>query len=298
MTAQAVQTNTAAAAGEDRIEALLGQVRGMVSPPAWSRVEELIRALLELHRDGLSRALALLGEAGASGAELLERLAGDPTVAGLLLIHDLHPDDLESRIRKALARVRPYLDSHGGDVELVAIDAAQGAVRLRMKGSCDGCPSSALTVKLAVQGAIQELAPEIERFEVDGVADAPPRANGHANGNGHAAATAPGWVRIEAPAATASDERLELREVAGASLVLCRVAGRLYAYRASCPGCGAGLGGGRLAGGVLSCPDCARAFDVRRAGRALGDAEGLQLGPVPLLERDTGIDVALAGGAP
>ena len=77
-------------------------------------------------------------------------------IASLLILHGLHPDDFATRVRKALIRVRPYLGSHGGDVELLEADDATGVVRLRMAGSCESCPSSTLTVKLAVEGAIKE----------------------------------------------------------------------------------------------------------------------------------------------
>ena len=49
------------------------------------------------------------------------------------------PPILESRVEQALERVRPYLRSHGGNVEMLGI--AEGVVRLRMLGSCNGCPS-------------------------------------------------------------------------------------------------------------------------------------------------------------
>ena len=62
--------------------------------------------------------------------------------------------------------MRPYLGSHGGDVELLDV-TADGVVRLRMLGSCDGCPSSAVTLKLAVEGAIEAAAPEITAIEVE-----------------------------------------------------------------------------------------------------------------------------------
>ncbi len=47
----------------------------------------------------------------------------------------------------ALDSVRPYLGSHGGDVELLGVDEDAGAVHLRLLGSCDGCPSSAVTLQ-------------------------------------------------------------------------------------------------------------------------------------------------------
>jgi Fe-S cluster biogenesis protein NfuA len=91
----------------------------------------------------------------------------DDLVASLLLVHGLHPETLERRVDAALAGVRPLLASHGGDVELLDIDADAGAVLIRLLGSCDGCPSSAVTLQSAVERAITEAAPEIVRIEVD-----------------------------------------------------------------------------------------------------------------------------------
>ncbi len=81
-------------------------------------------------------------------------------------MHGLHPYPVETRVEAALARVRPYLGSHGGDVELLGVDEA-GVVRLRLLGSCDGCPSSAVTLQLAVEGAVEDAAPEIRGIEVE-----------------------------------------------------------------------------------------------------------------------------------
>lgn len=76
----------------DRIGSLLAEVRGMVSPPAWGRVEELIRALLDLHREGLGRVLARVDESEDASAAIRSRLLKDDLVAALLVLHDLHPD--------------------------------------------------------------------------------------------------------------------------------------------------------------------------------------------------------------
>ena len=79
----------------------------------------------------------------------------------------LHPDPLDVRVEGALASVRPFLGRHGGDVELLAIDDDLGAVKLRLLGNCDGCPSSAATLQGAVEAAILEAAPEVTRIVVE-----------------------------------------------------------------------------------------------------------------------------------
>jgi len=81
--------------------------------------------------------------------------------------------DVETRVARALEEVRPYLQSHGGNVELLGIDG--GVARLRLQGSCQGCPSSIMTLKLAIEEAIRKAAPDLEGIEAEGLAEPPPR---------------------------------------------------------------------------------------------------------------------------
>jgi Fe-S cluster biogenesis protein NfuA len=156
-----------------RIEGLLDELAESLDPRAYGAVEDLVRQLTDLYGAALERVVALLGE---EAPELLTRLADDELVASLLIVHGIHPADLETRVQSALQSVRPFLAHHAGDVELLAIDPEAGAVRLRLLGSCDGCPSSSVTLQLAVERAIGEAAPEIVRIDVDEVDDAVPAA--------------------------------------------------------------------------------------------------------------------------
>ena len=148
----------------DRIEQLLDGLQATGDRRARERAEELLRLVTELYGAGLARIMELVE---AEVPELAARLAADDLVGSLLLVHDLHPDALAVRVEDALDSVRPFLAAHGGDVELLAVDQHIGAVQLRLVGSCDGCPSSAVTLQHAVQRAILEAAPEIVRIDVD-----------------------------------------------------------------------------------------------------------------------------------
>ena len=208
----------------DQIEHLLEELRTMVSPPAWERVDRLVRSIVELYGAGLEQIVTMLPAEGSGAAELRARLLADPLVASLLVLHGLHPDSLAARVQNALQRVRPYLGSHGGDVEVVGTDAERGVVRLRMKGSCDGCPSSILTVKLAVEGAIREAAPEVVRVEVEGLTDSPPsQPEGlPLNGNGAHGARPPTWVAVDHLNGLRSGG-LAAAQVSGEQIVVCKV---------------------------------------------------------------------------
>ena len=98
---------------------------------------------------GLERILQLVANAGPDGQKLYSDLIHDNVVRGLLLIHDLHPVDIATRLRDALDKVRPYLESHGGNVELISL--IDDVARLRLQGTCKSCASSAVTLELAIR---------------------------------------------------------------------------------------------------------------------------------------------------
>ena len=88
---------------------------------ARERAEELVRLVADLYGAGLERLLTILHELGHLDDEALAALAADELVSGLLLVHDLHPYDVTTRVEHALDNVRPYLGSHGGDVERLEV---------------------------------------------------------------------------------------------------------------------------------------------------------------------------------
>lgn len=260
----------------DRIERLLTEIRSMASPSIGDRVDEVVRSIVELYGAGLARIMELAASTTKRGDSLGASLVDDDLIASLLILHGLHPENFTTRVHKALERVRPYLGSHGGDIEIVQSDGSSGSVRLRMKGSCDGCPSSLLTVKLAVESAIREAAPEVTQIEVEGISEP------SSSPSSPAAGPSSSWVTLEQPDAIGAQE-LAVTEVAGAQIMLCRVDGHLYAYRDACPSCGSAMDNGRLEGDVVACPSCKRGYDVRLAGRSI-DGDELHLEPLPLLE--------------
>ncbi len=298
----------------DRIEALLdaAAVGGVV---ARERAEELVRLVVDLYGAGLERLLEITYESGRLDDELIERLAADDLVASLLVVHGLHPYDVETRVARALDSVRPYLGSHGGDVELVGL-TDEAAVRLRMLGSCDGCPSSSVTLTLAVETAIREAAPEVTGIEVEEAASEPGapsvipvsslRSRLDADGGVVAGSDGAGvaWEPVEGLGALASGQVAGFT-IGGLPVVGTRVGNDLYAYRDRCSRCSASLADGvverRLGGGagdvVLRCPSCRAHYDVRRAGAGL-DGTDDHLDPLPLLVQDGVASVAVPGGVP
>lgn len=281
------------------IERLLDEVESLPDSQARELATNLVAELLELYGEGLARVMDRAGDPEANG--LARELAEDELVSHLLLVHGLHPVPIEERVQSALDEVRPYLDSHGGDVELLEVDGA--VARLRMEGSCSGCPSSAMTLKLAIEQAIAKSAPEIESVEADGASPAPPaptllQIENAGGGDGREAARANGaeWTSA-GPVPDGAAERGVLIEISGHPILVCSVDDTPYAYRPVCPACEAALEDAPLRNGEIACSECGKRFDVRRAGRCL-DAPQLHLEPIPLLaDEDGGIRLALGAGA-
>jgi Fe-S cluster biogenesis protein NfuA len=142
-----------------KIEGLVAQIQGAPDSVLRTAALELVQAVMEFHAAGIDRMMELTSEAGDEGWRLIDAFGRDETVANMLLLHGLHPLDLDTRVREALDKVRPYLQSHGGNVELVEI--ADGVVRLKLTGTCNGCASSTLTLTTAIEKAIFETAPDV-----------------------------------------------------------------------------------------------------------------------------------------
>ena len=153
------------------METLLHEVDSQADSATRARTKEIVQLLMEFHGAGIERMLEYLASSGDEGQKLIDSLAEDELISSLLLLYGLHPVDVDTRVRQALEKVEPYIHSHGGNVELIGIE--EGVVRLRLQGSCHGCPSSAVTLKETIEEAIRQKAPDIVSIEVEGEAAAP-----------------------------------------------------------------------------------------------------------------------------
>lgn len=289
----------------ERIDTLIN-ASATAGPMARERAEELVRLVVDLYGAGLERVLEIVYDQGGLGDSTLDALAQDDLVASLLLVHGLHPHDVGTRVENALEGVRPYLGSHGGDVELLGV--ADGVVRLRMLGSCDGCPSSSVTLKLAVESAIEAAAPEVTAIEVEAAAQKQKSGPTISVESLFSRVGEPSPIHPEAgstweqvPALVELVSGAVTQTVVGDTpIVACRVGTDLYAFRDQCARCGRPMDGARIArrlGGavgdaILQCPACRAHYDVRRAGACL-DADELHLDPLPLLSDGATVSVAV-----
>ncbi|GII78380.1 hypothetical protein Sru01_33620 [Sphaerisporangium rufum] len=149
-----------------RVEALIEELGALADPVARARAEELVRLLVGLYGAALDRVMRAVVECEA--AEVLRRLTADETVAGLLVVHDLHPLGTADRVRAALRDAGERLNLAAGDLEL--LEATEDAVRVRLAGG-HGCAARALTD--AVREAVRAAAPEAAAVEVE-AGTAPP----------------------------------------------------------------------------------------------------------------------------
>jgi Fe-S cluster biogenesis protein NfuA/nitrite reductase/ring-hydroxylating ferredoxin subunit len=207
-----------------------------------------------------------------------------PIAQALLGMYDLAPVAPEVRVEEALDSVRPYVESHGGKVELLSVD--DGVVTVRMSGACSGCAASAMTLRRGIEQALREHYPGF-REVVAGEGDGEPAG--------------PKLLQIEdlrRPVfedAGAAGEPGELRalDADGVNVLLANVGGEVYAFRNGCGVDGLPLEGGRLtAEGVLVCPWHNCAYDAR-SGKRIDEPGEPGLPVVPVALQDGSVRVAV-----
>ncbi len=271
-----------------RVEELLAQVGELGGRQAAVTAEELVRVLVEYYGEGLEHVAELVGP------DTVRALTADPQVSTLLVLHGLHPLDMDTRIENALDSVRPYLGSHAGGVSYLGVDEDDIA-HLRLQGSCSDCPSSTVTVKMTIEEALIAAAPELQGIDVEGVEDKQspvlqiglrPGLDPVPNSALHSA-----WRHPAAPDLPLDGGFCKV-DVGGVAVLMARLGETYYAYRDACASCGASLARSTLGGDVLTCGSCSARFDIRLAGVA-ADGSGRRLDPLPLLDDVSGIRVAV-----
>jgi hypothetical protein len=144
----------------ERIEELIAAITEHGNPVVRASAVEMVRALLNVHRAALEDIVARIAEQGEPGQVILNSLVGNPLVSRLLLLHGLHPTDLETRVRRALNEVRSLLHARAADAELVSHEV----IRVRLRGGGEG-------VETLLEQAILAEAPDVLRIEfVDALA--------------------------------------------------------------------------------------------------------------------------------
>jgi len=273
-------------------------------------VAELETLVATLERDGDERALHLLQLMDAVHRPALELLlAGTPEhpiATAVLAMYELVPLDERTQIEEAIDEVRPYIESHGGGLEL--LDVEGGVVHVRMSGSCHGCAASAMTLRRGVETKLRERIPwftdivahepeEEDDEPAEGVVALPmvqvdPRA-----GETVASGDLLQITQLKRPVFVdvGAFEELEpgmmkTANVDGHDILIINLDGEPYAFRNICPTDGRNpLDGGRLTGSVLVCPWHNCAYDARSGKRADNEQGGKSLAVVPIAISGEGI---------
>ena len=150
-----------------RIEALMQEVAAFPEPRVRAKTEELLHALLDMYGAGLTRIVEMTAQADLTGQVLLQTFAGDELVGSLLLLHGLHPIQLEERVRQAIERLQPTVQKQKGTLEFIRVEG--GGAFIRLAGNCQGCGASMQALKQTVEKAIYDAAPELDQIHIEEV---------------------------------------------------------------------------------------------------------------------------------
>lgn len=271
----------------ERIQQLLQEIENLTDENARRMMQECMQETLSFYGHGLDRILRVITSGDASASkDIFNKLIEDTFINGLLLIHDLHPLDLTTRLHMALDKVRPYMDSHGGRVEI--IDLSDGIATIKLDGNCKGCPSSASTLELGIKQAIEELCPDLLELRLEGAGMSTISINGSIE-NGKEKS----WQSISGIDNLKNGE-MRSKNLGGIQILFCKVNDRLYAYRDVCPACSLTLHNGQLEKDIISCK-LGHHFNVVLAGKST-DNEDVHLAPLPLIEENGEIKVSISEG--
>lgn len=151
-----------------KVGSLVQQIEAIADPSLRASTRELVQLLMEVHGAALDRALEITADAGEAGMKIIEQLGADPVVSSVLVIYGLHPDDLQTRVARAVAELQPKFRHEGNQLELLQVDA-EGGVRVRVTPAKHACASTGNTLRTTVEDALYSAAPDIASVSVEGL---------------------------------------------------------------------------------------------------------------------------------
>lgn len=250
-----------------KVDQAMAEIQAL-PPETRSKAMALKSAIEEFHKVGLTHIVRAMKN-DPQGKEILFGLVEEPAVYALFSMHGLIRADLATQVKRVLEMVRPYMQSHGGDVAFVAL--RDKTVLVQLSGNCNGCSMSAVTLKRTVEESLKEHIPEIEGVEV--VENAPANLVQLSPPNS-------GWVAGPMLSEVPFDKPFAF-QAGEDSILLIRSTKGLRAYRNACAHQGLPLDGGILdvEGGTITCPWHGFQFDSE-SGECFS-APQCQLEPFP-----------------
>jgi len=150
-----------------RLSGLVRELDEVADPKTRSATKEVVQLLMDLHGAAIERMMERVFEVGETGQHIIDQFGTDPLVSSLLVLYGLHPDDLETRVARALRGLAPTLQSHGVEAEVLSIQG--GDVRIRASVDQHACASTAKTARALIEDAIYETAPDVTSLAIEGL---------------------------------------------------------------------------------------------------------------------------------
>lgn len=154
----------------EKVERSLEQVNALGDDRRRAAALELMQSLMDLQGAAMARVVELLSDSGESGRTALARIADDPLICGLLVLHGVHPLRMEERVQRAIEKLQPQLQKLGTALALISAD--ETVIRLKLHQSRPD-QQSVSTIGNTVERAIREAAPEVGEIVIEGM---PPAA--------------------------------------------------------------------------------------------------------------------------
>ncbi len=241
------------------LDSLLKDIQSLESLTAdWNEQQRnTLQALKQAHDDLNKEAFARLVRAlktEPAALAILKEAVADEVIYAVLRHHGIVKATLHERVEDALETVRPSLESHGGNVELVEIMPPETVV-IRLLGACDGCPASALTLSEGVEKAIKEHCPEITTIKKakGGVTAAPVDGVKINFVSPFARGEDAGWVFI-CKLDTIPEGQIKVATVSNNEVLLSRFDHQVTCYQNACAHMGMPMDMGDVNNGILTCP--------------------------------------------
>ena len=297
-----------------QLGALVGELEQYPDTGAREKALDLVQIILKLHGEALRRILTTF-ESLPMKSEVYSRMLGDEVIRAILTVHDLLPEELGSRVAKAVGQLRPFLISQGCDVKLLGVEG--GRARLRLMRSGKGAPPVA-ALKLEIEKVLDVAAPDLLGIDIEGVAEqveatakaaallgamiAPPRGGETApaklvqikRARPDTTNVSGTWVSV-VRALGFEEGQFKVVNYAEINVLICKLDGEFYAYRNSCPAerQGRPLDDASFDGRVLTCACHGHGYNLGRGGACV-ERPGLRLQALPSKVEEDKVKVALS----